>query len=438
MFGVILPYLGFACAILTDADLAARLDLDGDGVPRPQDCDDADSTIGPEYLDGDGDGYAGAEQAARCEVADGVLAAEDCDDTNPDISPAASERCDKENVDEDCDGLRDDDDSGAEGRETTYRDLDGDGLAGVGNPAETCDASGASAEGPFDCDDTDPNATVDGCTWVAVAAGQYDTCAIRSDATAICWGRAGTVAFPTPMGSLGVTTSEAPAECGLTLSGSIACAQSTYYEPAPTGRHTTISGGMYHLCAVDITGGLGCWMMEAWTGVPDYGQGDAVAGTYATVAGGVFASCALDSTGAPECWGDCTGDTESFGLCEYTSPRYNQLDLGLRAGCGILPDGSAECWGYLATQVDGAYVDFPQPPSGVYTQISLAYDFACGLHDTGAISCWGADTVGETAAPTGTYTLVSVGLRFACAVTTEGAITCWGQNDDGQADVPDP
>ncbi len=96
MFGVILPYLGFACAILTDADLAARLDLDGDGVPRPQDCDDADSTIGPEYLDGDGDGYAGAEQAARCEVADGVLAAEDCDDTNPDISPAASERCDKE------------------------------------------------------------------------------------------------------------------------------------------------------------------------------------------------------------------------------------------------------------------------------------------------------------------------------------------------------
>jgi hypothetical protein len=34
------------CPLISDADLADRLDLDGDGVARPQDCDDDDAAVG--------------------------------------------------------------------------------------------------------------------------------------------------------------------------------------------------------------------------------------------------------------------------------------------------------------------------------------------------------------------------------------------------------
>lgn len=56
------------CALVSDADLAARMDLDGDGIERPADCDDTDPTVGELtfYADGDGDGYGGSVEVEAC------------------------------------------------------------------------------------------------------------------------------------------------------------------------------------------------------------------------------------------------------------------------------------------------------------------------------------------------------------------------------------
>lgn len=56
------------CALISEADLAARMDLDGDGVPRPDDCDDADPDVTDPTLtwaDADGVGSARAAGSGR-------------------------------------------------------------------------------------------------------------------------------------------------------------------------------------------------------------------------------------------------------------------------------------------------------------------------------------------------------------------------------------
>ncbi len=116
-------------------DTAAIVDADGDGFSPPEDCNDADDAIhpgAPEICDGrdndcdgeddgpdaidavtywadaDGDGYGAGSPERACfapiAASDNDL---DCDDTRADVNPAAVDVCDGVDIDEDCDGTRD-------------------------------------------------------------------------------------------------------------------------------------------------------------------------------------------------------------------------------------------------------------------------------------------------------------------------------------------
>ena len=123
-------------------------------MPRPDDCDDRDPSIGAArrgWIDADGDGYGSDVATERC-PAEGELAnaSGDCDDAEAKISPAAVEVCNGR--DDDCDGEIDD---GID-VPTWYRDADGDGYGAQPDTAlAQCDQPVGYADNVADCDDSD-------------------------------------------------------------------------------------------------------------------------------------------------------------------------------------------------------------------------------------------------------------------------------------------
>ena len=151
---------------------------DGDtSVTADGDCDDADATVfpgAPSLCDGvindcdetvldvievddDNDGYV---ECTPTGAIWGILTGgDDCDDVIASINPGATEVCDALDVDEDCNGLADDDDPLATGGTALYPDFDGDGYGNNEAIAVTyCDAPSDHVADHTDCDDLDADA----------------------------------------------------------------------------------------------------------------------------------------------------------------------------------------------------------------------------------------------------------------------------------------
>ncbi|GDX78917.1 hypothetical protein LBMAG42_07280 [Deltaproteobacteria bacterium] len=123
-----------ACSLVSDADLAARFDADGDGVSRPEDCDDGDAALGAAivwYADGDGDGFGATASTPACAQPDGYVAANgDCDDQEPGLNPAT----------------------------WWYPDVDGDTYGAADAGVQQCELPAGFIANGQDCLDSDPAA----------------------------------------------------------------------------------------------------------------------------------------------------------------------------------------------------------------------------------------------------------------------------------------
>ena len=147
-----------------DADSAVRPDAEEvcDGIDNDCDriADEADAVDAQYfYADTDSDGYGdpGVIQQACAAPSGFVSDASDCDDTDATISPSGTEVCG--GVDEDCDGLEDDDDPDVTGTATWHADTDGDSYGSSAVTTLACAAPAGFVADSTDCDDTTSSAS---------------------------------------------------------------------------------------------------------------------------------------------------------------------------------------------------------------------------------------------------------------------------------------
>jgi hypothetical protein len=187
-------------AIDEDGDTTFYIDADGDGWGDPSesvlacdladglstndaDCDDSDASVYPEapelcdgqdndcdadvdedpptwYFDFDGDGYGTDDVTVEsCDPGpDYALESGDCDDSQATVHPGAVEICDELDLDEDCNGLADDEDPDVDpaGMIELYDDVDLDSFGDDSTAAHLeCDADADDADVQGDCNDAD-------------------------------------------------------------------------------------------------------------------------------------------------------------------------------------------------------------------------------------------------------------------------------------------
>ncbi len=151
-------------------------------VDNDQDCDDTDDTVSPDatevcngidddcaggiddgltftdqWRDIDGDGYGDATNVVNeCLAVPGYTDNDqDCLDTDGNVHPLAQEICNT--IDDDCDGLIDNDDPSVDNSQlgTWYPDTDSDGFGDPGSSQLSCAQPTGFVSNDTDCDDSD-------------------------------------------------------------------------------------------------------------------------------------------------------------------------------------------------------------------------------------------------------------------------------------------
>ncbi|HVF33768.1 MAG TPA: hypothetical protein VND91_00420 [Candidatus Saccharimonadia bacterium] len=243
---------------------------------------------------------------------------------------------------------------------------------------------------------------------VAIAAGEFHTCAITSTGGAKCWGTDGNGQLGDGTSGTGTAT---PQDVATLASGVVA-----------------IAAGQYHTCAVTSAGGVKCWGDNTYgqVGVTPFGTGQrratptdvpTLASGVAGITAGAGHTCALTSIGGVKCW----GSDDDFG----------------ELGDGVIgPDRAAPA-------------DVSGLTSGVAAIFSGGGPSTCALTNGGGVQCWGNNAYGQlgngigppgasSPIPVGVVGLASgvldaaAGFWDVCALLQGGVVMCWGRNNLGQ------
>ncbi|ACL23603.1 RCC1 domain-containing protein [Chloroflexus aggregans] len=232
----------------------------------------------------------------------------------------------------------------------------------------------------------------------AIAAGDYHTCALMSSGGVWCWG----LNNRGQLGDGSYTDSSTPVAVGGLPSGVMAIAAGNYHTCALTG-----SDGVW-CWGTNSDGQLGDGTTTnrstpvAVSGLPS---------GVTAIAAGNYHTCALTSSGGVWCWGynlsgqlgdGTTTNRSTPGAVSGLPSGVTAIAAGDEHTCALTGSGGVWCWGdnYYGQLGDGTTTNRSTPgavsglPSGV-TAIAAGVYHTCALTGSGGVMCWGNNGDGQ-------------------------------------------
>src|SRR5688572_30423722 len=196
----------------------------------------------------------------------------------------------------------------------------------------------------------------------------FQSCALRSDGEAECWGVNGASGRATP----------------------------------PMGPFIALSNAMNYTCALRGDGAAACWGSDfSYNARPP-------AGAFTALASSLYVTCAIKARTTPwsplesnvQCWNERGGPS----LIPPAAP-YVAITGGSHHFCSLTGEGLADCWS------DGYGNDYGQtrPPTEPFVAISAGAWFTCGLRANGSVACWGANDWGQSTPPAERFIAIAAG-----------------------------
>jgi hypothetical protein len=228
----------------------------------------------------------------------------------------------------------------------------------------------------------------------AMAGGEADTAALKSDGTMLAWGD----------NLYGQTTI-----------------------PAGLSAVKAIAAGGHHTVALKRDGTLAAWGDNA------YGQTLIPLGLIGVtaIAAGESHTAALKSDGTVVAWGDNSYSQTNVppGLSGVTA-----LAAGSGHTVALKSNGTMVAWGandfFLQSTI----------PAGLNGVIAIAAgaSHTVALKSNGTVVAWGNNYLGQSTVPAGLsgVTAIAAGNFHTVALKSDGTVVAWGLNDDGQTTVP--
>lgn len=355
-------------------------------------------------------------------------------------------------------------------------DLNGDGLLSEGEITESYTL----------CSGTLPQS---GGSIAEIATFLNQSCALLSNQTVQCWGRAadGTDASPAPMVVPGIAkATDLAAGCALSEDGLVRCWSGLNASPRAvpnlSGVKAIAGADTHHKCALMEDGGVMCWgrndagqlgtgnYVDTTEPLPVLDSDGAPLKGAAAIAVGLYHTCAVLTDGSAACWGfNGHGQLGASGDRQFSSRALKvkleeeggdlvdvaQIALGYGHTCALLNDKSVKCWGsnevgqlgQAGDSLSSSHpVTVPVGDSFEATSIAAGYGHTCAIGAAGNVRCWGWNVYGQlgsaaagraSASPVDVEGLsgvasLALGEAHSCALIEGGAAKCWGNNSLGQ------
>jgi len=242
-----------------------------------------------------------------------------------------------------------------------------------------------------------------GLTYVAIAGGNFQSVALRSDGTVVGWGWNGNGQLNVPALPPGVL-------------------------------YTAVATRNEHSLALRSDGTVVGW------GGSGFGQITVPAlppgVTYTAVAAGYFHSLALRSDGTVAVFGD-NGWSQLSVPALPAGIRYIAVAAGNFHSLALRSDGAVAAWG----RNDLGQTNVQSRPPGVtFTAVACGSDHSLALRSDGLVAAWGWNASGQlnmpNLPPDATYTAVAGGDQHTVALRSDGLVAAWGLNANGQLNIP--